>query len=64
MNDAFAVINWRAAGYDSATISFLWSESALAEVVVFFLLGPWRVAHVGPAGCAGISAGAGILHWT
>ena len=64
VNDSFAVIDWRAAGYDSRTISFLWSESVLAEVVVFFLLGPWLIARLGPARCTGISAGAGVLRWS
>ena len=64
LNDAFAVINWREAGYGSAAISFLWSESVIAEVAVFFLLGPWLVARLGPAGAAALSAGAGVLRWT
>jgi PPP family 3-phenylpropionic acid transporter len=63
LNDAFAVISWRAAGYSSGVISLLWSESVLAEVAVFFLLGPWLIARFGPASCAGLSAGAGVLRW-
>jgi PPP family 3-phenylpropionic acid transporter len=63
LNDAFAVIGWRAAGYGSGTISLLWSDSVLAEVAVFFLLGPWLIARFGPARCAGLSAAAGVLRW-
>ena len=45
VNDAFAVITWRAAG--SEAISLLWSESVAAEVASFLLkqLGPARCAH-------------------
>ena len=54
LNDAFAVINWRAAGYGGGAISLLWSDAVLAEVAVFFLLGPWLIARFGPARCAGL----------
>jgi PPP family 3-phenylpropionic acid transporter len=63
LNDAFAVINWRAAGYGSGAISLLWSDSVVAEVAVFFLLGPWLIARFGPARCAGLSAAAGVFRW-
>ena len=63
LNDAFAVITWRAAGYDGSVVSLLWSESVLAEVLVFFVVGPWLMRRVGPAGAAAISAGAGVLRW-
>jgi PPP family 3-phenylpropionic acid transporter len=63
LNDTFAVISWRAAGYGSAAISFLWSESVLAEVAMFFVLGPWLLARLGAAHCAGLAAGAGVLRW-
>ena len=64
MNDAFAVIAWRAAGLHSTTISLLWSESVVAEVVVFFAAGPWLLVRLGPALAAGLSAAAGVLRWT
>jgi PPP family 3-phenylpropionic acid transporter len=63
MNDTFAVISWRAAGYHSEAISLLWSESVVAEVATFFLLGPWLIQRLGAARCAGISAAAGVLRW-
>ena len=63
VNDAFAVITWRGAGYGGTAVSLLWSESVLAEVLVFFVVGPWIIDRVGPAGAAAISAGAGILRW-
>ena len=63
MNDTFAVISWRAAGYGGGAVSLLWSVSVAAEVLVFFLLGPWLLARLGPARCATLSAGAGALRW-
>ncbi len=62
-NDAYAVLTWRAADDDGTVISLLWSESVVAEVLVFFVLGPWLIARLGPAGCAGLSAAAGVLRW-
>ncbi len=64
MNDTFAVISWRAAGYHSEAVSLLWSESVVAEVATFFLLGPWLIKRFGVARCAGLSAAAGVLRWT
>ena len=63
LNDGFAVISWCAAGYNSGGISLLWSEAVLAEVATFFLPGRWLIARFGPARCAGLSAGAGVLRW-
>ena len=64
LNDAFAVIQWRDAGHSNLSISLLWSEAVVAEVVVFFLLGPWLIARLGLAGAATLSAGAGVLRWS
>ena len=64
LNDAFAVIQWREAGHSNLSISLLWSEAVVAEVVVFFLLGPWLIARLGLAGAATLSAGAGVLRWS
>lgn len=63
LNDAFAVITWREAGYDGTVVSLLWSESVAGEVLVFFVLGPWLLGRLGPAGAAGLSAAAGALRW-
>ena len=64
MNDTFAVINWRAAGYGSEIISLLWSVSVVAEVLVFLLVGPWLIKNTTPSRCAYLSAGAGVLRWS
>ena len=63
LNDAFAVITWRGAGYGGTVVSLLWSESVLAEVLVFFVIGPPLIDRLGPAGAAALSAGAGMLRW-
>ena len=63
MHDAFAVIRWSAAGVTPPMASALWSESVAAEVVIFFLLGPWLLKRLGPAGVLALAAGAGTLRW-
>jgi len=64
LNDTFAVIRWRDAGFSNLSVSLMWSEAVVAEVVVFFLLGPWLIARLGLAGAATLSAGAGVLRWS
>jgi MFS transporter, PPP family, 3-phenylpropionic acid transporter len=63
LNDTFAVIHWRAAGYGNLAVSLLWSESVVAEVAVFFLIGPWLIARLGDGGAARLAAAAGVLRW-
>jgi MFS transporter, PPP family, 3-phenylpropionic acid transporter len=64
LNDAFAVIHWRVAGYGSVAISLLWCESVVAEVAVFLIFGPWLIARLGARGAAALSASAGVIRWT
>ncbi len=63
MHDAFAVIRWNASGIGPATISVLWSEAVVAEVVVFFLIGPRVVDKLGPGGAAAIASVAAVVRW-
>ncbi len=63
LNDAFAVISWRQAGLGSGAISVLWSESVVAEVAMFFALGPWLLGRIGPARALALSAAAGLVRW-
>jgi PPP family 3-phenylpropionic acid transporter len=63
MHDSFAMIRWNAAGIDAGTGSILWAESVAAEVVVFFLLGPFLLRHISPATAMAIAACAGLLRW-
>jgi MFS transporter, PPP family, 3-phenylpropionic acid transporter len=64
LNDTFAVIHWREAGFGSLAISLLWCESVVAEVAVFLFLGPWLIARLGERGAAALSASAGVIRWT
>jgi PPP family 3-phenylpropionic acid transporter len=63
MHDAFAVIRWSTAGISPSTASMLWALAVVAEVVVFFALGPRLIAWLTPAGAIGLSALAGMLRW-
>jgi PPP family 3-phenylpropionic acid transporter len=62
--DAFAVIGWDDAGLDASVISMLWAEAVAAEVVVFFLVGPWLIGRIGIRGAAVLAATAGIVRWS
>ena len=62
--DAFAVIRWSAAGLKPPVISILWAEAVAAEVVVFFLIGPWLLDRLGVRGAAVLAAIAGIVRWS
>jgi PPP family 3-phenylpropionic acid transporter len=62
--DAFAVIRWSAAGLQAPVISVLWAEAVAAEVVVFFLIGPWLLDRLGARGAAVLAAVAGIVRWS
>jgi PPP family 3-phenylpropionic acid transporter len=64
LHDTFSVIRWRSAGIDFFTVSALWSESVLAEVVVFLLIGPWVVRRIGPGRSMVLAAAAGTVRWT
>jgi len=64
LNDTFAVIQWREAGYGNLAISLLWCESVVSEVAVFLVFGPWLIARLGARGAAALSASAGLLRWT
>lgn len=63
LHDSFAVIRWRESGISPELISFLWSESVAAEVLVFFVIGRPILDRVGPAHTAALCAGAGLLRW-
>jgi MFS transporter, PPP family, 3-phenylpropionic acid transporter len=64
MHDAFAVIRWSDAGVSPSAISALWSEGVAAEVIVFFLIGPALLDHVGPRGAAALAAASAIIRWS
>jgi MFS transporter, PPP family, 3-phenylpropionic acid transporter len=43
--------------------SALWSLSVAAEVIVFFLIGPWLMRLLTPAGAIALAAVAGATRW-
>jgi MFS transporter, PPP family, 3-phenylpropionic acid transporter len=63
MHDTFAVIRWSAAGVPAQTASLLWSLAVAGEVIVFFLIGPWLVRVLTPAGAIVLAALAGAARW-
>jgi MFS transporter, PPP family, 3-phenylpropionic acid transporter len=64
LNDTFAVIRWRAADISLPTISVLWSEAVLSEVLVFLLIGPPLLRQLGSGGACALAAVAGIIRWS
>src|SRR3954447_5477227 len=64
MHDAFAVIRWSAAGIDAAVISVLRSEAVIAEVIVFFIVGPALLDRFGAHTATTMAAAAGIVRWS
>jgi MFS transporter, PPP family, 3-phenylpropionic acid transporter len=62
--DAFAVIRWSNAGLEPSVISVLWAEAVAAEVIVFFLVGPWLLDRLGARAAAVLAAVAGIIRWS
>nr|WP_294518973.1 MFS transporter [uncultured Rhodopila sp.] len=63
MHDSFAVIRWTSAGVGSGTIGLLWSESVVAEVVVFLFIGRRLIDRLTPAGASVLAATAGFVRW-
>jgi PPP family 3-phenylpropionic acid transporter len=63
MHDAFAVIRWNAAGIGAATASMLWSLAVLAEVIVFFVIGPALIRRLTPARAIALAAVAASVRW-
>jgi MFS transporter, PPP family, 3-phenylpropionic acid transporter len=64
LHDSFEVLRWEDGGIGPAAAGLLWSEGVLAEVVVFVLVGPTLLRWLGPAGAAGLAAGAGVIRWS
>jgi MFS transporter, PPP family, 3-phenylpropionic acid transporter len=64
MHDAFSVIRWSDAGIEPSAISMLWSEAVAAEVIVFFLIGPWLLRRIGTRGAAALAALGGVIRWS
>ncbi|TWT14060.1 MFS transporter [Reyranella sp. CPCC 100927] len=59
---SFGTIGWRAAGIGDGTISFLWAEGILAEIVLFFFAGAVS-ARLGPVRLMILGAGGSVVRW-
>jgi len=64
MQDAFAMIAWNAAGISPAVGAILWALSVTAEILVFFVVGPWVLHRIRPELAMLVSALAAALRWT
>ena len=64
MHDTFSMMRWHAAGIGPGVGSALWSESVIAEVVVFFVVGPALLRRVAPHRAMALAALAGVVRWT
>jgi PPP family 3-phenylpropionic acid transporter len=63
LHDGFSMIRWSEAGIGPGTASLLWSEAVVAEVAVFFFLGPALLARLAPGAAIAIASLAGALRW-
>ena len=63
LHDTFSVIRWTNAGISPQAASMLWSLAVAAEVVIFFVVGPWVLDRLGPARAIAIAAIAGAARW-
>jgi PPP family 3-phenylpropionic acid transporter len=63
MHDGFAMVRWNAAGIGPGAGSVLWSESVVAEVLVFFVVGPTLVDGLGAGRAMALAATAGVVRW-
>ena len=63
LHDTFSIIRWTKAGISPQASGALWSLAVAAEVVMFFVVGPWLLARVQPAHAMAIAAVAGAVRW-
>lgn len=59
----FSTLQWRAAGFDGATIGVLWGLGVLAEIVLF-AFSARLPAWLGPTVLLAIGAVGGVIRWT
>jgi PPP family 3-phenylpropionic acid transporter len=64
MHDTFSMMRWHTAGIGPGAGSVLWSESVVAEVLVFLVIGPALLQHVAPHRAMALAALAGVTRWT
>jgi PPP family 3-phenylpropionic acid transporter len=60
---AFSVLHWQSLGIGSRTISLLWNEGVVAEILLFYWGAP-LLRRTGPLDLMVLAGGAGLLRWT
>jgi PPP family 3-phenylpropionic acid transporter len=60
---SFGTLTWRAAGLSETTISLLWAEGVVAEIVLFWFSAP-IIRKLGAPGLLILSGAAGLIRWT
>jgi len=60
---SFGTLTWRAAGHDDLTISLLWGESVLVEILLMLASG-WLIARIGVTGLMAIGLACGVVRWS
>jgi len=60
---SFGTLTWRGAGIDDVTISLLWAESVVFEILLM-AFGGWLLQRLGVCGLIGLGLGAGLVRWT
>jgi len=63
MHDGFAMVRWHTAGIGPGMGSVLWSESVLAEVLMFFAFGPMLLRRMPARHAMALAAVAGVVRW-
>jgi len=62
-HNQFSALYWRSLGYSTDTIGWLWADTCIAEMILFY----WAralVKRVSPVGLLTIGAFAGLVRWT
>jgi PPP family 3-phenylpropionic acid transporter len=63
LHDTFSVIRWVEAGISPKIAGLLWSLAVGAEVIVFFLVGPWLIDRIGSGRAIATAAIVGAIRW-
>jgi PPP family 3-phenylpropionic acid transporter len=59
----FGVLHWQSIGISSLTISLLWDEGVVVEILLFYW-GARLLRRLGPIDLLVLAGGAGLLRWT
>jgi PPP family 3-phenylpropionic acid transporter len=60
---AFSVLHWQSIGLGTLTISLLWSEGVVVEILLFYW-GARLLRRLGPLDLLVLAGGAGVVRWT